>query len=200
MSFPFLVDVDVIKMATVLFGPRSNHSLRMWQMTRGTKTIALPTGNFLRAWKFFARRSKNLPGKALDCPKGFWVSGKFFANPESISTVWKVLGLSKKVLALTGKFKQCVESCFCYYVARTIYAFFCSILARFTQFVRKFFVSWHLPTGNFLHFWPLQMTLLKLEWCDPCWLGYFIKVDAYVGKMKNMQHMQSMQNIQNVQI
>ena len=40
---------------------------------------ALPTGKFLRVQKVFARRSKNLPGKAkaFDCLKGFGVSGKF---------------------------------------------------------------------------------------------------------------------------
>ena len=66
--------------------------------------------------KVFARRSKNLPQKALDCLKGFWVSGKLLRN--------------RKVLALSGKFStgwkvllQFLELClvFCSIVAKNNY-------------------------------------------------------------------------------
>ena len=41
-------------------------------------------------------------------------------------------------------------------------------------------------------------TLLKIEWIDPCWLGFYAEYADYAN-MQNMQNMSSIQNMQNMQ-
>ena len=73
--------------------------------------------------KVFARRSKNLPWKALDSSEGLWVSVKFLPNRKVLALYGKFNDCLGR-FSTVGKFQQCLES-FKIYAVRP--EFFCAL-------------------------------------------------------------------------